>query len=74
MTETIQCLSQALDEKATSIKRLLGYLFGAPTETAQNVLSEDGFENQGATPSEKPRSEKKPRPKGHGRNDASAVS
>ena len=72
MTETIRCLSQALDEKATSIKRLLGYLFGAPTETAKNVLSEDESENQSSTPSERPRSEKKPRPKGHGRNGASA--
>jgi transposase len=68
MAETIQCLSQALEEKATSIKRLLNYLFGSTTETAKNVLPEDESRNQ--TP--KPQTGNKPRPKGHGRNGASS--
>jgi transposase len=72
MTETIQCLSQALEEKATSIKRLLGYLFGASTESSKNVLSENEGNNQSPASSHNPRSEKKSRPKGHGRNGASS--
>ena len=72
MTETIQCLSQALEEKSTSIKRLLGYLFGAPTETAKNVLPKDESENQSSTPSQKPQGEKKAKRKGHGRNGAAS--
>src|SRR5512147_2325711 len=64
MTETIQALSQALEEKTTSIKRLLGYLFGAPTETAKNVLPEPAS----SSPSQKPQGKKK----GHGRKGAAS--
>ncbi len=67
LTETVQCLSQALAEKEASIGRLVKYLLGAPTETARNVL--------GKQP-EKPAIEidkKKPgKRKGHGRIPASA--
>jgi transposase len=35
MAQTIQCITEALEEKTTSIKRLLKYLFGASTETAK---------------------------------------
>lgn len=35
MTETLKRLSQALEEKSTSLKRLLHYILGAPTETAK---------------------------------------
>lgn len=72
MTETIQVLSQALEEKTTSIKRLLRYLFGAPTETAKNILPEDDSGSQGSLPSRDSEKEEKPRPKGHGRNGASS--
>ena len=40
LTETFECLSQALAEKDTSIGRLCKYLLGAPTETAKNVLKD----------------------------------
>jgi transposase len=62
LTETVECLSQALAEKDASIARLCKYLLGAPTETAKNVLK-------------KPEADKKPEPrkrKGHGRKPASA--
>ena len=35
---TLQCLSQAVEDKAASIKRLMHYIFGAPTETAKKVF------------------------------------
>ena len=66
MAETLQCLNQALEEKTTSIKRLLRYLFGAPTETAQNVLPKKNPTPPISTPQEKPKR------KGHGRNGASS--
>ncbi len=40
LAETVECLSQALAEKDTSIARLCKYLLGAPTETAKNVLKD----------------------------------
>ena len=40
MTETLQCLSQALEEKNSPIKKLLSYLFGASTETPRMSLSQ----------------------------------
>ena len=72
MAQTIQCLSQALEEKSASIARLVKYLFGAPTETAKNVLSQNDSGDGEAT--ERPRTEAKPKPKpkGHGRNGASS--
>jgi len=41
MAECIAVLSQAVDEKATSIKKLLRIVFGAKTEKKENVLSND---------------------------------
>ena len=38
MAETIECLSQAVEEKDTSLGRLCKYLLGAPTETARNLF------------------------------------
>ena len=38
MAEAIECLSQAVEEKDTSLGRLCKYLLGAPTETARNLL------------------------------------
>jgi len=61
LTETVECLNQALAEKETSIGRLCKYLLGAPTETAKNLLK-DGAKKQ---------QEKKPKKrKGHGRKPA----
>lgn len=64
LTETVECLSQALAEKETSIGRLCKYLLGAPTETAENVLKKKRCEPEEKSP-------KKPS-KNHGRNPASA--
>lgn len=81
MADTIRILSQAVDEKASSIRRLLRMLFGATTEKAKNVLEtsdkqEDSDESK--TSSDKPEDDpagKKEKPdkkgKGHGRNGAS---
>ena len=38
MAETIYLLSQVVNEKATSIRRLLKMLFGAGTEKLENVI------------------------------------
>lgn len=65
LTETVQCLSLALAEKDASLGRLCKYLFGAPTETAKNVLK-----NQPPPePNEKKREKAKAK-KGHGRKPA----
>src|SRR5210317_2312065 len=40
MVETIELLSQCVDEKATSIRRLLRMLFGPPTEKLKNVIKD----------------------------------
>lgn len=65
MTEAVEALSQAVAEKEASIKRLARYLFGAPTETAKDVVPEDAAA---------PASARAPRKKapGHGRNGSSA--
>jgi transposase len=65
MTETVECLAQALAEKETALARLCKYLLGAPTETARNLLKGKRSDAPGG------RSGKKPR-KGHGRNPAAA--
>lgn len=84
MAETIYFLSQVVDEKATSIKRLLKMLFGASTEKLENVIK-NANKNKSKTESSEPSSENtdddygakdnknKPdqKPKGHGRNGAS---
>jgi transposase len=73
MAETIAFLSQAVDQKGTSIKRLLRMIFGASTETTKNVLRElekvrpQSDSPSGDTVDEEPEEE---RPKGHGRNSA----
>jgi transposase len=66
MMETIQCLSQAVDDNAVSIKRLVRYLFGAPTESAKNLWPKEESSSSDAVSS----GSDKPRPKGHGRNGA----
>lgn len=81
MADTIRILSQAVDEKASSIRRLLRMLFGATTEKAKNVLEtsdkeEDSDESKTSSgKSEDDPEGKKEKPgkkrKGHGRNGAS---
>jgi len=71
MVETIELLSQCVDEKATSIRRLLRMLFGPRTEKLKNVIkdkqtSDCSKSGQQATTDKS----NKPKPKGHGRNAA----
>jgi transposase len=83
MAETIRVLSQAVDEKAASIRRLLRMLFGASTEKGENVLAtsdegkseskeaeaSDANSEDGPKAGDKPTQPDKKR-KGHGRNGA----
>ena len=59
MADTIQLLSQSIDQKAVSIRRLLRMLFGAATEKLEKV-----------DPKDKKPPKNKPKPKGHGRKKA----
>jgi transposase len=71
MAETIHLLSQVVDEKATSIRRLLRMLFGPGTEKLEKVLKnrdKNKSGSAGSNTSGQNSSDKKP--KGHGRNGA----
>jgi len=73
MVETIELLSQCVDEKAASIRRLLRMLFGPRTEKLKNVVKDEQKENSDASKSRQENTtdkSKKPKPKGHGRNAA----
>jgi transposase len=77
MVETILVLSRALEEKVTSIKRLLRMLFGIKTEKSKNILkntedSQAEASTENTQDTEHDTSEKQNKPKGHGRNGASA--
>ncbi|MBN2256320.1 MAG: transposase, partial [Anaerolineaceae bacterium] len=67
MAETISLLSQAIDEKTTSIRRLLRMIFGSSTEKTEKVLNRQSKKD--VSP-EKSGNQDKPKPKGHGRNGA----
>jgi len=78
MIETIRVLSQAVEQKSTSIAKLLRTMFGATSEKTRKVLEEvlagDGAakpEGSGETPAAP--EEKKSKP-GHGRNGAEKYS
>ena len=75
MAECIAYLSQAVDEKAVKIKKLLRMIFGAGTEKKQNVIAgaQEGETSPAAgdeAPGIPPAKEagEKTTPKGHGRN------
>jgi transposase len=68
MVETIHLLSQSVDQKATSIRRLLRMLFGERTEKLKDVIKNKD-ESDKASENRTDRSDK-PKPKGHGRNGA----
>ena len=65
MVETIYVLSQSVDQKATSIRRLLRMLFGERSEKIEKVLKGTGRPERGKKPSEN-----EDKPKGHGRKPA----
>jgi len=64
MVETIHLLSQSVDQKAASIRRLLRMLFGDRTEKIEKVLSNKPTERK------KPSQNTADKPKGHGRKAA----
>ena len=73
MAQTIELLSQCVDEKATSIRRLLRMLFGPRTEKLKNVIKDEQKEKSDSSKSTQPHTtdkNNKPKPKGHGRNAA----
>ena len=63
-------VTQALQEKKASIKKLLRMIFGARTEKSSTVLAE--ISSSGKTPTDKGSKEPGKEPRGHGRNGASA--
>ena len=73
MVQTIELLSQCVDEKATSIRRLLRMLFGPRTEKLKNVIKDKQKESSDTSKSKQENTtdkNNKPKPKGHGRNAA----
>lgn len=72
MTEALQAMSQVVDQKAASIKRLLKQLFGQKSEKKKDVLNEsENDQDSQEKQVNKPDTPRK-KPKGHGRNGASA--
>jgi len=78
--DTLAFVTRELETKGTSIRRLRKLLFGASTERTRDVLGEsdrsgpdaDGGGSTGDSAAERGGNASKPRPKGHGRNPASA--
>jgi len=71
MVETIELLNQCVDEKATSIRRLLRMLFGPRTEKLKNVIKDEETSDSAKSKQENTTDKSnKPKPKGHGRNAA----
>jgi hypothetical protein len=71
MVETIELLSQCVDEKATSIQRLLRMLFGPRTEKLKNVIKDKEKSDSSKSKQENTTDKSnRPKPKGHGRNAA----
>jgi len=64
MVETIQLLSQCVDEKAASIRRLLRMLFGDRTEKRENLIKDKDSCSKSSD------NKDRPKPKGHGRTPA----
>lgn len=74
MAETIQCLTQALEDNAVSLKRLLRYLLGAPTETARNLFPGIDSGDAQRLPPQEPSGGRDAKRKGHGRRAAASYS
>jgi hypothetical protein len=71
MVQTIELLSQCVDEKAASIRRLLRMLFGPSTEKLKNVIKDkETSDSSKSTPQHTTDKNNQPKPKGHGRNAA----
>jgi hypothetical protein len=74
MADTISLLSHAVDEKSTSIKRLLRMIFGSSTEKTASVLKDKDKEKPLSGNDQKSGGPIPDKPKGHGRNGASSYS
>ncbi len=75
LAETVVVLSEAVEKKGSSIRRLLRLLFGSKTESKNRLFGKKRKDDDpsGGPPSGKTGDESpKPRPKGHGRNAAAA--
>jgi hypothetical protein len=75
LAETVVVLSEAVEQKGTSIRRLLRLLFGSKTESKDRLFGkkrDDDDDPPGGAPAGKSGGEPKPRAKGHGRNGAAA--
>jgi transposase len=70
MADTILILSDAVDEKTASIKRLLNMIFGSGTEKTAAVLKDKA--SSAEKTNDKKSDGEKPKPKGHGRNGAAS--
>jgi len=73
MAECISVLSQAVDEKASSVKKLLRMVFGATTEKKENVPGASGEKKAGQDSDSAKKGRKKKKGKGNnGKNGAGA--
>jgi len=77
LAETVVVLSEAVEKKGTSLRRLLRLLFGTKTESKSRLFGKkDGDEDSSGGPaggaSSASGSSAKRKPKGHGRNGADA--
>jgi transposase len=75
LAETVVVLSEAVEKKGTSIRRLLRQLFGSKTESKDRLFGKkrgDDDDPPGGAPTGKAGGKPKPKPKGHGRNGAAA--
>ena len=76
MVETIQVLSQSIDDRATAIKRLLRMLFGASTEKIKDIFKDTADTEMANTETtgadDAPEVDAAEKKKGHGRNGADA--
>jgi hypothetical protein len=74
MADTISILSNAVDEKSASIKRLLKMIFGNSTEKTASVLKNNDKKKSLPDDDKKSGGSVKKKPKGHGRNGAASYS
>jgi transposase len=72
IVKTYLLVIQSLQDKKTTIKKLLGMLFGAKTEKAKTVLAKIAFGKSSIDEEVNPAKGSGEKPRGHGRNGASA--
>ena len=74
LAETVVVLSEAVEKKGTSIRRLLRLLFGSKTESKRRLFGKkkDDDDPSGGAASAGSGESPKPKAKGHGRNGAPA--